>query len=338
MTERCVFGIMRNQKRILAGLVSAMLLLAGCDTDSYVLNTIPADERTTEAETTIPASKPQETGNVEIPESTSETESVIEAEVDITTIAPTEDETAVVEGPDHPVYDNGVWTSYFLGSDQYTYADDEKTTYVNIRFPVIYVPDNDEAQIQLYKIIAHYMKNDFDTRHLLDHLEIDTDYVVKNDTDFLSFMFVGTIRHTDPASQQYHKKVPDQYCLTMNRYTGYVYRVEELMTYDKIRAALSEGRYSFVEGNEECMDLYTGDELAELYFSQPAIQGDDRHYKDFFLADGALNLMIYVGYQNGFYLSVRIEDQPIVPVDHIWTVADEVPAETAEAELQQAVQ
>ncbi len=294
------------RKKILAlGLCACILGVTGCDKPAPVSQKTTANIKTTQAvEVTQEAStalqNEETTSGVEdtLPE---ETEWQTKVPV---TEAPTETTDPLQSTRDISEYQKHVEFSIF--DFVYHYDNPEENFSASLLVPQVYTK-NKKLYKQINDNIVNHSEGGFRGTLELRNLEITSYYEVMTENDeLLSYFMTRRLHHLDADQGQYREFDENKSAVTMERRTGKVYTLADVYGMDQVVKDITEGKYQVIAGSEEVFRRFTDEQLASLYSKNTTVAKDDDHKYDFYIQDGHVCVLIWVGPNFGNYVRLKL--------------------------------
>lgn len=298
--------------KVMAVMTLAAAALCGCAKDPYLetkplvtlppyeaLSTEEAESSSQEESAQIPTQEPTEghTIDVEIPYETQK--------------APTEENTVP------PTLENGDVVGvdvFYLYEYPVIYQDETFNFRVSFDMPQIHgIADETLFYHINTEVMVPYAQNNFETIYVLEDIDITYTYEATSDIEkYVSFLFTGDVKHLDTNGNQYRESDVTMHCFTMERLTGHIYSIEEAYGLEQVYQDISKGNYRVVEGETSVFEAFSDEQLAALYRDFNTVSHDENHEKDFFIRDGKLNVLIWVGNAYGNYVILELEGTPLI--------------------------
>jgi hypothetical protein len=222
-----------------------------------------------------------------------------------------------IEDLEEPVDADGNWTSYILSTDvrEERMEGDNVGTYGTEfyvhDYPTILVPDDIEKQDELNTQLFIEVLNDYHNRFLLYDLDIELTCSVLHQTRFVSYQLEGTVKHVGNDSR-FEDEREYRYYITIDRMTLQRLNLATVMDWSTVETAISTGDYDVVRADDSVFTTFSNELLADVYLNEPMFEDDTEHELDFYLEDGAVNVVIWVGEQHGFYAILRLHPEPLL--------------------------
>lgn len=303
------------RKGLMLGMLAGVMVLgAGCalqptidepETTKPVASDNDVKETSTENPETAPATAPE---IVEI-------EHVVE-----NTTAHDQSTHKTVEIPDleEPLDEEGEWTDYLLGTDireERMEPSDLVGTYgtefyVN-DYPLILVLDDEEKQDEFNAQLFVYVLNDYHNRFQMKDLDINLTCTVLNQTRFVSYQLEGEVKHVGDDAR-YEDEREYRYYINIDRMTMQRLNLETVIGWDTVEEAISTGDYEVVRAEDSVFETFSDELLADIYLNEPMFADDTEHELDFYIEDGAVHVVIWVGEENGFYAILKLNPEPLI--------------------------
>ncbi len=224
-----------------------------------------------------------------------------------------EDETTE-EAAELPIDENGEWTDYILGTDVLdqqweapTFGELGCSFHVE-NYPVIYVMSDPDTESAINTLINEYVLNDYYLRFQMEDLEISLTCSVMSATSYVSYQLEGVVRHIGD-DVRYEDEREYRYYFTIDRMTGEKLSLETVYGIERAYQAICDGEYEVVRAADSVFERFTDELLADVYINDPYFTDDEEHYLDYYIQDGALYVVIWVGEDNDYYAILRLEGE-----------------------------
>ncbi|MCR5742684.1 MAG: hypothetical protein K6F92_03005 [Lachnospiraceae bacterium] len=213
-----------------------------------------------------------------------------------------------------PIDENGVWTDYML---VYSPHDDiwvdEEGNPINVEYCIEDYPGilcwDEAATDKINKLIEPYCLNKYVERFQMWDLWVNLKCTTLNETRFVSFEFAGTVMH-DKGDLRYEKEREYRYYFTVDRMTGTVLNLETMYGVMKAYNDIAEGNYTVIRGEDKVFETYDNEGLAKAYVYDPVFTDDLQHELDWYLSDGHICVVIWVGADKGNYAILQLNGTP----------------------------
>lgn len=222
-------------------------------------------------------------------------------------------ETVPIEELDEPVDENGVWTDYILSTDVLdaqwaapTFGEHGSRFYVE-DYPVIFVSDSEQEE-KINAVVHQYVENDYANRFQIQDIDIELTCSVLSETRFVSYQFEGYIRHIGD-DVRYEDEREYRYYFTIDRMTGQIINLETVLGLDTVYNEISSGHYEVIRAEDSVFERFPDDLLADVYINEPIFADDTEHELDFYIQDGYVYVVIWVGEENGSYAVLRLYEK-----------------------------
>lgn len=329
----------RNLK--IAGLLAGMTLLAGCslyeqiepETEESTTQTPAATTTASQTEASAEETEQPTTAEpvTEEPSSEEPTAEETTAEEETTT----EEETTIHFGGDDlentveyelreiesfetlPTDGAGNWTDYILnaGPHDEVWVNEEGET-INVEynienFPGVMVLDPEKAELMnhINEVVSDYSKNDYINRFQMWDLNVQLVCTPKHVSRFVSYAFEGTVYH-DKADFRYEVEREYRYYFTVDRMTGTILNLETVYGVQNVYDEIVSGDYTVVRADDKVFETYTNENLARAYIFNPIFDDDLQHERDWYLENGRLHIVIWVGADKGNYCILALHKVP----------------------------
>ena len=308
-----------RRKIVALGLAACLLGATGCDMLSSSSKSTTAYTETTEAGTA--SSAQNRSTDVSSSENTKETASQDETEPSAeavttpeTTKAPVQiPTTEEVETADPMVSTRDIseyrkHKEFSLFDFEYHYDNPEDNFSGRMLIPQVYTKNK-----TLYKTINDSLiKNSeagFRSNIVLKNLEVTSYYEVMTENDeLLSYYMTRILHHLDADEGLYREYDEMKSGVTMERRTGRIYCLADVYGMDRAAADIKEGKYTIVSGDAAVFEKFTNEQLSKLYSEYTTVSRDDDHKYDFYLKDGKVCVLIWVGQNYGSYIRLQLGD------------------------------
>ena len=294
------------RKKLLGmGLCACILGVTGCDmlapaaqkTTAYV-ETTQEIEVTQPAETTPQAIETIESVDVTLTESTEWQTKVPVTQAPAETVDPLE------STRDISAYQKHVEFSIF--DFVYHYDNPEENFYASLLIPQVYTK-NKTLYKQINDNLVNHSEGGFRNSIELRNLEITSYYEVMTENDeLLSYFMTRKLHHLDAGQGQYREYDENKSAVTMERRTGKVYSLADVYGMDQVVQDITDGKYEVIEGSELVFQKFTDAQLATLYSKNTTVAKDEDHQYDFYIQDGRVCVLIWVGPNYGNYVRLRL--------------------------------
>lgn len=306
---------MEMKKGLMMGMLAGVMVLgAGCalqpaietpTTTNPVVSDNDIEKSSTEALETDPTTAPEIVEIEQMVESTSNDEQAVHETVEIPEL-------------EEPLDEEGEWTSYMLGTDIReermepselvgTYGTE---FYVN-DYPLILIPDDEEKQDEFNTQLFIYVLNDYHNRFQMKDLDINLTCTVLNQTRFVSYQLEGEVKHVGDDAR-YEDEREYRYYINIDRMTMQRLNLETVIGWDTVEEAISTGDYEVVRAEDSVFETFSNELLADIYLNEPMFADDTEHELDFYIEDGAVHVVIWVGEENGFYAILKLNPEPLI--------------------------
>jgi len=213
-----------------------------------------------------------------------------------------------------PIDENGNWTDYTLA---YAPHDeiwvDEAGNPINVEYCIENFPgiicSDEEKTTAINELIEPYGLNKYTERFQMWDLWVNLVCTTLNETRFVSFEFAGTIQH-DKGDMRYENEREYRYYFTADRMTGTVLNLETIYGVMNVYNDIAEGNYSVIRGEDLVFETYDNEGLAKAYVYDPMFSDDLQHYYDWYLSDGHLCVVVWVGADKGSYAILQLNGTP----------------------------
>ncbi len=219
-------------------------------------------------------------------------------------------ETVPIEPAELPVDSNGEWTDFILGTDVLdveweapTFGEQGCRFHVD-DFPVIYVSDSDK-EVEINSIINQYVINDYPLRFQMVDLDISLTCSVMSATRFVSYQLEGLVRHIGD-DVRYEDEREYRYYFTVDRMTGQQINLETAFGVEAAYEEICNGNFEVVRASDSVFERFTNEMLADVYVNEPFFADDMDHKLDFYIQNGYVHVVIWVGEENGSYAILRL--------------------------------
>lgn len=219
-------------------------------------------------------------------------------------------ETVPIEELEEPVDENGIWTDYILATDVLdaeweapTFGEHGSRFYV-ADYPVIFVSDSKKEEA-INAVVHQYVENDYANRFQIKDIDIDLTCSVLSETRFVSYQFEGLVRHIGD-DVRYEDEREYRYYFTIDRMTGRIINLETAIGVDTVYEEISNGNYEVIRAEDSVFERFSDDLLADVYINEPLFSDDTGHELDFYIQDGFIYVVIWVGEENGSYAILRL--------------------------------
>lgn len=226
-------------------------------------------------------------------------------------------ETVPIEDLEEPLDEDGVWTDYILATDT---KDDEweaplfgvnGSKFVVQNYPVIFVTGDSEKEAEINSIVDQYVVNQYSDRFQIMDIDIELTCSVLNESRFVCYQLEGTVKHIGD-DVRYEDEREYRYYFTIDRMTGQIINLETAIGEDVVYEEISSGDYEIVRGDAAVFEQFSNDLLADVYFNEPLFSDDTEHELDYYIQDGHVYVVIWVGEQNGSYVILRLNKESAI--------------------------
>lgn len=223
-------------------------------------------------------------------------------------------ETVPIKELEEPVDESGAWTNYLLGTgtmdEQWeapTFGEHGSRFYVH-DYPAIYVPEDEEQQTEINNILRQYVQNDYSDRFQIKDIDIELTCTVLNASRFVCYQLEGEVRHIGD-DVRYEDEREYRYYFTIDRMTGQIINLETAIGVNTVYKEISSGNYEVIHAEDSVFERFSDDLLADVYVNEPLFADDTGHELDFYIQDGHVYVVIWVGEQNGSYAILRLNKE-----------------------------
>lgn len=299
------------KKRLIMGMLASVLVLAsGCSLRPSI----------NEDQPTKPAASDNDVSDNDAKEATddaagTQTAETTQPQIVQIEVPETKDdhhahETVPIEELEEPVDENGVWTDYILATDVLdaeweapAFGEHGSRFYVE-DYPVIFVSDSKKEE-EINAVVHQYVENNYSNRFQIQDIDIALTCSVLSATRFVSYQFEGQIRHIGD-DVRYEDEREYRYYFTIDRMTGQVINLETAIGLDTVYEEISKGHYEVIRAEDSVFERFPDDLLADVYINEPMFPDDTAHELDFYIQDGYVYVVIWVGEENGSYAILRL--------------------------------
>ncbi len=301
----------------IAGITACSALLAtGCtlrpDGDEYeTKEAVEVDEDESSSENEAEATE-EEASTDELTVVVDETGSHVQGEEESTV---REYETVAIEDLELPTDENGEWTDYIIDTATLDiYRDNEDEGYVNVKIhidnqPIVYVSDT-AVETELNAKIYELVQNNYMYRFQMKDLDIELTCTQISATRFLCYQFAGAVYHTGDDAR-YESEREYLYYLTFDRMTATVINLETAYGVQNAYNDIANGDYEIIRAESSVFERFDNELLADVYVNEPVFEDDLDHKLDFYIQEGYVHVVIWVGEENGSYAIFRLGESLI---------------------------
>ncbi len=298
--------------------IACAIALCGCNRSPYL---------ETEALVTMPPYEVPSTEEPESPQESSTGEEIVETTevtqestegITLDVTLPYETKETITEAPTvSPTLENGDVIgvdSFFLYQYPVEYRDEMFNFRVSFEMPQLHgIADEALFHHINTEVMVPYAQNNFEIIYVLEDIDITYTFeTASNHEKFVSFLFNGVVKHLDTNGSQYREEDITKHCFTMERLTGHIYNIEEAYGMERVYKDIAKGNYQVVEGEASVFEAFSNEQLAALYRDFNTVSHDENHEKDFFIRDGKLSVLIWVGNAYGNYVILELGGIPLI--------------------------
>ena len=309
-----------RRKLIAFGLCACLLSATGCDalspssksTTAYI-ETTEAVPGTAEQATSADVSEPDPATQPVSQEGTEPSAEAVTTKAPVQVPTTSEDDSSdpLVSTRDISEYQKHKEFSLFDFVYHYSNPDDNFTAACLI--PQVYTK-NKTLYKQINDSLIKNSEAGFRSNIVLKNLDITSYYEVMTENDeLLSYFMTRKLHHLDADEGLYREYDEMKSAVTMERRTGKIYCLAEVYGMDRAAADIKEGKYTVVSGDPAVFEKFTDEQLSKLYSEYTTVSRDDDHKYDFYLKDGKVCVLIWVGQNYGNYVRLQLGDAVLQP-------------------------
>ncbi|MBO7514206.1 MAG: hypothetical protein J6T47_01060 [Lachnospiraceae bacterium] len=194
---------------------------------------------------------------------------------------------------------------------EYHYDNPEDNFHATLLIPQIYTKDK-ALYKQINDSVIENSEANFRECIVLENLEVTSYYeIMTENEELISYYMTRRLHHLDAEDGLYREYDEMKSAFTMEVRTGKIFCLEDVYGMEQAAEDIRTGNYSVISGDASAFSAISDEQLAVLYSKYTTVTKDDDHKYDFYLKDGKVCVLIWVGQKYGGYVRLQLGDSKL---------------------------